>query len=331
MSELPPRQPAIVGLGMTTLDVLIRLDEMPTWEGSSHLQALKLEGGGPVGTALVAAARLGVQAGFVGTAGNDEAGELKLLYLEREGVDTSHVIRRPIPENQIVLVYIHAKTGERLFSGSPNSGDDRLDPVELDRDYITGAEFLHLDGYHSEAALQMARWMKAAGKMVSLDAGKTSEEVSPDMRELVALSDILICGAGFFQALTGIAGESRQELERAGKAILKMGPSVAIETRGAEGCLTISRGWRSLSGVEGPEEAFYTPAFPIQVFDTTGAGDVFHGAYLVGLLHGWELRQCATFASAVAAIKCTRLGGRAGIPSFSEVFEFLERITNNQK
>ena len=71
------------------------------------------------------------------------------------------------------------------------------------------------------------------------------------------------------------------------------------------------------------EERFHTPAFDVEVIDTTGAGDVFHGAYIVGLLHGWDLRRVALFSTAVAAIKCTKLGGRAGIPCYDEVLAFL--------
>ena len=65
------------------------------------------------------------------------------------------------------------------------------------------------------------------------------------------------------------------------------------------------------------------PAFKVDVIDTTGAGDVFHGAILVGLMHQWDLVQSAKFASAVAALSCTKLGGRAGIPTFGVVMDFL--------
>jgi ribokinase len=65
------------------------------------------------------------------------------------------------------------------------------------------------------------------------------------------------------------------------------------------------------------------PAFPVEAVDTTGAGDVFHGGYLFGLLNGWPLRETITFASALAALACTRIGGRAGIPALPEVLTFL--------
>ncbi len=71
------------------------------------------------------------------------------------------------------------------------------------------------------------------------------------------------------------------------------------------------------------DDAWHQPAFPVAVRDTTGAGDVFHGAYLFGVLQGWELRRTVAFAAAAAALKCRALGGRAGIPTLAETARFL--------
>ncbi len=299
----------VVGLGMSTVDILMRLTDMPTWERGIRLSALKLDGGGPVGTALAAASRLGIKTGFVGTAGSDEVGALKLKFLTREGIDTSRVLIRPEAETQVVLVYVNETTGERVFSSAGGFSKDLLKVAELDREYITSADYLHLDGFHSEAALQAARWMRKAGKKVVLDAGKTEGRVEPPFRELVGLTDALICGSGFTRALTGVP-----DIWEAGKSILQMGPQVVVETHGAEGSYTMTS-----------EEVFHIPAFLVDVLDTTGAGDVFHGAYLAGLIKGWDVRRTAVFATAVAAIKCTRLGGRSGCPYLHEVEEFLEK------
>jgi sugar/nucleoside kinase (ribokinase family) len=141
-----------------------------------------------------------------------------------------------------------------------------------------------------------------------LDGGKTSWEVSSDMVSLVELTDILICGSGFGPALTG-----KQDIREAGEALLTRGPHLVVQTEGAAGCYTTTA-----------LECFHTPAFKVEVMDTTGAGDVFHGAYIFGLLQGWDHKRIARFATAVAAIKCTRLGGRSGIPGFAEVQKFLE-------
>jgi sulfofructose kinase len=301
----------IVGLGLATLDVLVRLDEMPTWEKGSALREVLFDGGGMVGTALVAAARLGARTGYMGTCGNDEIAAMKMSYLTRYGVDASQVAIRSNPESQVVVVYVHSQTGERVFSAN-HQFRVSLQPEELDRDYIISAAYLLLDSFHYEAALQAAQWMHAAGKPVVLDAGKTSGAVDPHMAALVALTDVLICGSGFGPAFT-----RKSDLKEAGLALLSAGPRLVIQTEGANGCFTTTS-----------TEHFHTPAYPVEVVDTTGAGDVFHGAYLYGLLQGWDIRYIARFASAVAALKCTHMGGRAGIPTRAETESFMHGQTN---
>ncbi|HMN59089.1 MAG TPA: PfkB family carbohydrate kinase [Anaerolinea sp.] len=302
-----PKALQIVGLGMSTLDILVRSRQLPTWEAGAALDELGLDGGGPAGTAIVAAARLGARTGMITTTGSDETAGLKMRLLQQYGVDTSRCVVRPGPEPQLVLVCIQSQTGERVFSGTPRTGSSPVLPDDLDREYITQAEYLHLDGFFLPASLQAARWMHAAGKKVSLDAAKTNGSVPESLRELVKECDLLICGAGFCTALTGIS-----EVRTAAREILSLGPGVVVETQGERGSITVTR-----------EDEFHTPAYAVDVVDTTGAGDVFHGAYLVGLLKGWEARRIAQFASAVAAFKCMRLGGRRGIPCDEEVISFL--------
>jgi sulfofructose kinase len=298
----------IVGLGVATLDVLIRLKDMPTWERGTRISGFRFDGGGLVGTAMVAAAKLGARAGFVGTAGTDEAAELKLRSMVECGVDLSRLVRRDGPEDQVVIVHVHAETGERVFAGMGFGSRQQIPVEELDRDYITAADYLHIDGFHFEAALQAAKWMHKAGKTVVMDGSKTSGPVRDHLRSLVGHVDVLITGAGFAKGLTGIS-----DIYEAGEAVLKLGPRVFVETVGEQGSYTVTS-----------ETRFHTPAFKVDVVDTTGAGDVFHGAYIVGLLHGWDLRRIARFSTAVSAIKCTKLGGRAGIPTFEQAVAFLE-------
>jgi len=298
----------VIGLGMCTLDVLIRSKDLPTWDGGTRISAFGFDGGGPVGTAMVAAAKLGARVGFIGTAGNDGPAEFKLRSMRECGIDLSHMVYRDAPDDQVVLVNIHAETGERVFSGFQRWGEVQVRPEELDRDYITSADYLHLDGFHAEAALQAAQWMRAAGKTVVLDGHKTVGPVRAHLRRLVPYVDVLVSGSGFARNLTGI-----DNIWEAGAAILAQGPRIFVQTEGDGGSYTITA-----------EEQFHTPAFTVDVIDTTGAGDVFHGAYIVGLLHGWSLRQTALFSTAVSALKCTRLGGRDGIPRFEAVMAFLQ-------
>lgn len=300
----------IVGLGMATLDVLMRMGEMPTWDAPQGITEFGLDGGGPVGTACVAAARLGARVGYVGTVGDDIVGELKTRFLSDYGVDLSRLVPVAGPEPQVVGVYVHEETGERVFSGLKRFRTAHLPVEALDRAYITSARFLHLDGFFHDCALQAAQWLHAAGGRVCIDCRRTDEATVPAQTiELLSHVDILVCGGGFCRALTG-----KEDIWSAGPAALAFGPEVVVETQGEVGSFSFSAG-----------EAFHTPAFEVEVLDTTGAGDVFHGAYLVGLLHGWDLRLTAQFATAAAALKCTRLGGRRGIPCFDETIEFLRR------
>jgi sugar/nucleoside kinase (ribokinase family) len=179
----------------------------------------------------------------------------------------------------------------------------------MEREYLLSADYLLLDGYHFEAAHQAARWMKEEGKTVVMDGGMALGSRSAEYGDLLSHVDILISGSGFSKALTGISDK-----EEAGKRILQMGPAVYVQTEGAEGCYTVAA-----------DEFFHTEAFSVEVMDTTGAGDTFHGAYLVGLNEGWSLPDTALFASAAAAIKCRRLGGRAGIPDRESVLSFLKK------
>ena len=297
----------VVGLGMASLDMLVRTRQLPGWEQGAELAGLGLEGGGPVATALVAAQRLGVQTGFIGTFGTDRLGRVKLQTLVEEGVDVSRSSILDQSEDQTVLVMVNQENGERVFSFVSGRERAALDPAALDRAYITSAEILHLDGYHAAAAIQAAGWMRAAGKLVMLDGHATRGPVSETQRQLVQSCDILICGQGFAPALTGL-----NDPREAGQAALELGPGIVIQTEGKAGSYTTA-----------PGEHFHTPAYDVDVVDTTGAGDVFHGAFLAGWLRGWSLRETVLFSTAVSALKCLRLGGRPGIPCFDEALHFL--------
>lgn len=300
----------VVGLGLTALDVLIRLTDMPAWDHLTPFDEFSYDGGGPAGTATVTLARLGASVGFVGSAGNDESAALKLRSMRDAGVDLSRLMIRHAPEDQIIFVFVHAQTGERVFNTLDRSRRYMLPANALDKDYITAAEYLHLDGYHPEAALQAARWMRETGKKVVLDGSKTDgKPVQPHLLPLMEYVDVLICGSGFAQSLTG-----RPDIWDACAAALDKGPSIVVQTEGEAGSYTVTRNQR-----------FHIPPFKVDVVDTTGAGDVFHGAYIFGLLKGWDLRTVATFCTAVSALECTKLGGRRAIPTYDEVTLFLSK------
>ncbi|MCW4012194.1 MAG: PfkB family carbohydrate kinase [Candidatus Bathyarchaeota archaeon] len=300
--------PQIVGIGRCTLDIIFRLPEFPTWEKGVVYDEYSIDGGGQVGTGLVAASKLGATTGYVGTAGTDYAGELKIESLREWGVDTSNVIRREGPDGQVILVTVQSSTGERVFNHSDRLDSEPLRIDELDYDYITSADYLLVDGSHSVAALEAVKWMREAGKQVVLDGSKTDKPISESTRKLIPYVDVLVCGSGFSEKLTGVS-----DVYDAGKRVIELGPSIFVETLGERGSVTVTK-----------EGCFETPAFTVEVKDTTGAGDVFHGAYLYGLIKGWNPERITQFSTAVSALKCTRMGGRRSAPSLDEVLEFLK-------
>ena len=121
----------IIGLGMCTLDVLIRCKELPTWERGGRVNAFGFDGGGPVGTAMVAAAKLGARVGFIGTAGTDAPAEFKLRSMRECGIDLSHMVYRNSPEDRLWWSASTPRPATRLF-GVATLGEGQVRPEELD-------------------------------------------------------------------------------------------------------------------------------------------------------------------------------------------------------
>jgi sugar/nucleoside kinase (ribokinase family) len=142
------------------------------------------------------------------------------------------------------------------------------------------------------------------GLTIVMDAGTMRE----GSQELVSMVDILIASERFAEPLVGDIAPP----EKALRALHDLGPKEVIITLGSKGSI-------GLSG----KTINFQKAFSIDVVDTTGAGDVYHGAYIYGLLQGWDMQNCMRFASAASAIKCRHIGTRKGIPQLEEIKEFM--------
>jgi sulfofructose kinase len=292
----------VVGLGFTSLDSIGIVPHLPSVDESVLLHDFTRQGGGPAAQALVTLARLGASVGFVGRVGNDEAGQEMQRSLHTEGVDVSRLQIEPGATSAQCIILVDRPTGKRSICCHPGTVS-ALSSTELDLPYLCSGRFLHLDGHAPDAALVAARAARAAGIKVCLDAGGPG----PHLEALVRLTDVLIAAERFVVSVTNGGYQA------AAAHLLDLGPEVVVVTRGEHGSYTRTR------DAELRQEAFQVP-----VVDTTGAGDVFHGAYLFGLLQNWDLLTTARFAGATAALKCTRLGGRAGIPRRDEVMTFLQ-------
>jgi len=292
-----------VGLGYCAWDYLGIVDHIPRFDAPTASMAdFATSGGGPVSTALVALARLGAQTGYLGVIGNDEAGLNLKRAFEQEGVYVNHLRLQPGARSPVCIVLVHAKTGRRSILCYRGTHAE-LKLQQADRAYVAAARFLHLDGHHMTAAITAAQWMREAGGTVVLDANKPR----PRLDELLPWVDVLITNASFPPAHTG-----QQDIAGAAQKLAHTGARLVVTTLGEQGCLCFTA-----------ESSLHVPGFAVNVVDTTGAGDAFHGAFIYGLLRAWSLQRTATFANAVAALSCTALGGRAALPRLHEVEAFL--------
>jgi ribokinase len=294
----------VVGLGQACVDYLGRVSSYPCEDGKVELLDLRSQCGGPASTALVTLSRLGVKTSFLGSISDDPIGVEILKGLRGGRVDLSSLKITPGHTSQFAFIAISRESGNRTIFWHRGSVPP-LKKEDVDLSPFVGARVLHLDGLMIEASIEAARQAKARGLKVVLDAGTMRD----GSLELVSQIDVLIASARFAVPLVGEDSPAEKALE----ALSPFGPKEIVITLGSKGSVGWNRG-----------EIIGQSAFPVEVVDTTGAGDVYHGAYLYGLLQGWDMRKCMRFASAASALKCRVIGARAGIPSLEEVTRFLE-------
>ena len=298
----------ILGLGGVTTDQIGVVDHIPSSDEVIRLQEYRLQQGGMVATALVAAARLGAETEFLGAVGDDQNGRFAVERFAAEGVGTAGVRVVPGSISAFSFILVEKVSGKRTIIHEPGVQRNRRlnDPPGDPSAFLSGVGYLHLDGFWMDTAVALAENAKEAGIPITLDIGQNQRD--PKIGTLLALADFVIPSLTFSRRYT-----QSEEGQSAAQALLGCGAKAVIQTLGEQGAFVATR--------EG--QSFTVPAFPVQVVDTTGAGDSFHGGFLFALSRGYPLREAVVFASAVAALKCTRLGGQAGLPSYPQVQRFL--------
>lgn len=291
----------VIGVGLGCLDQLLIWRDAAAPVAGNKVVDFDFQGGGMAATAMVAVARLGGSAEFWGVVGDDAAGRMIVAGLQAEGVDISQVRAAAGASGPVVVVCIDQQTGERYFVGSREVPDPPQPLGDLSR--IESAGCLLVDGFRYQSVLRAAQHAHKRGVPVVGDIGWITDKT----RVLFQSMDYAIASAGTTKNL-GLG----EDHAAACRAIAQMGPKYAVITAGARGLFA----WDGQRLIE-------KPAFSVPVVDTTGAGDTFHGAFCYGVISGMQFEENLTFSSAVAAMKCRKLGGRAGIPGLNQVQEFL--------
>lgn len=296
-----PLTPDIVGIGVCTVDHLVTVPRMPNQNENMTALNYDRQPGGLASIALIAAARLGARAKIVARIGDDDAGAYIRHVLREESIDVAQLLVEPGSESHMSVILVHEASGDRSIITRPPTGKP-VSPQEFTREDITAARVLFIDTLN-EATLQAARWAKEAGMKVLLDPGLSYAEIKP----LLEYVDVPIVPEYWARALL----PDRSPMYVA-ERLHDEGAEIAVVTLGERGAVVA---W------DGRAQA--VPAFQVDVVDTTGAGDAYHGAFLYALLQDWDVPRMARFASAVGAMNCRAMGGRNALPTLAEVETFM--------
>jgi sulfofructose kinase len=295
----------ILGIGHTAYDTFCAVGKMPVPDTECWLDAVENQGGGAAAQAVVTAARLGMRTAFAGSVGDDSAGRYLARDFRKEKVDIGCLAVQKGKETSKAFIVTESSSGRRtLFVYAGTLSELHLN--DRTRKAIKNSRCVHLDATTFGMAEESADFARGCGVPVSLDGCEIEADHDATAR-LVSKVDILITNESYPTLLTGLKDD-----DEALVALAKAGPRIVISTKGSKGCRL----------VEGTSIKAY-PAYKIKVLDTTGAGDVFHGAFLSAQLKGWSIDDSVKFASACSAINCLALGGRKGIPSLKEAQDFI--------
>ncbi len=293
----------VVGIGQCCVDYLGIVEQYPDINEKEEVNNFTVQGGGPVATAMATLSRLGASTAFIGKISDDYFGGLIKDSLISEFVNIDHIVVEKNKRSQFAFIVIEKETGKRtIFWSRATVSPLRVD--EINKEIIKKARVLHLDELMIEGSLEAAKCARDAGVTVVVDAGSMKE----GSLELIKMADYFIASEEFAKKYY-----NGNDPKAAAMELIKLGSKAVIVTLGDKGSISVSN-----------ESYFYQPAFKVKAIDTTGCGDVFHGAFIFGLLQKWDLKESIRFASATAALKCREIGGRTAIPDLRDVEVFLE-------
>jgi sugar/nucleoside kinase (ribokinase family) len=296
----------VVGVGENSMDHVLRLPAIPSLAEAAKLQIRSQthEPGGQVVTMLCTCVAMGLRATYVGAFGSDDDGERLRRALAARGLDLGDSVVRQAA-NRSAVILVDERNGDRVVMGHRDAAL-ALSPDMLPRSALTHARAVHVDGVDEAASIEAARIGREAGAHVTCDLEAVGGRTDELLRELT----IPILAQGLPEA---IAGE--RDPERALRRLEAPHARLRCVTMGAQGALLLDG-----------DRAYRAAPPRVDVVDTTGAGDVFRGAFIVALLRGDAPDAILRFANAAAALSCTRAGALGGVPSLEAVEALLRPV-----
>jgi sulfofructose kinase len=296
----------LLALGAVAVDDLLYAESYPPADDKAAVQRRERQCGGMSAIALITAARLGCSCAYAGVLGREELSDFAAGQMRAEGVNLRHLARRAGVRPIHSVIIIDSKRGSRnIFFDI--TGVVGAAPDWPPRAVIESARVLFADWFSVPGMIRAARLARAAGIPVVADF---EQRALPGFPTLLGLPDHLIISESFAAKLTG-----HSDPRRALKKLWKKHHQLLAITGGGKGCWYLS--------ADEPARPRHQPAFRVKVVDTTGCGDVFHGAYAAALARGAGVRERIRLAAAAAALKAARPGAQRGIPTLHAVQKFL--------
>ena len=310
-------KPRILVIGSSNTDMIMTLDRIPR-PGETILGAeFVTAAGGKGANQAVAAARAGGDVRFVARVGRDMFGEQAVARFVEEGIDVEHVVRDHTAPSGVALIFL-AADGENSIAVA-GGANGRLSPADVKKAAraMAGARAVLMQLETPLKTVQAAAEIAARAKVPVL---LNPAPARPLPAKLLKLVSILTPNETESELLTGIAVTDKDSAARAAEKLLATGVETVILTLGARGVFVATASTREL-----------VPGFQVKAVDTTGAGDVFNGAFAVALGEGRPLLEAARFANAAAAISVTRLGAQPSAPKRAEIELLLARPSQSAR
>jgi sulfofructose kinase len=294
----------LFGFGIVAVDDLFEIPYYPASGAKLEVITRTRQGGGLCATALVAAARMGLKCMYGGFLGQNDLSDFTRSVFQKEGVAFADDVPYPDAEPFHSTILVDRKTGERtIFYSRDNVVEPN--PRNVRADLIAESRALFVDHLGPQGVVQACKIARKHGIPIIADIENVNES---GVREIIQLADHLILSIRLALELTGCDDTD----------------STVISLAQSRACTVLTDGARGCWFADGREMVVHhQPAFEVDVVDTTGCGDVFHGAYAAALLSGMSIPATIRFASAAAALKATRPGGQLGIPDRQAVEKFL--------
>jgi sulfofructose kinase len=282
----------VLGVGAATWDELWRVDQFRDSECVHEASAHAAMGGGPVATALCVLSQLGNRTALIDSCGEDEVGLKITSDLKRWNVETDLMQYCADAKSARAVILVRAADGARQIYFLP-SNVEAPSLTKAMRQALASARLLHLNGRHELLARQMVAEARALEVEISFDGG--AGRYREGIRDLVQASHVRIVSHDFAVSYSG-----SNDLKVMFQELLRPPARIVVITVGKDGCY-----WNT---PDGGIRHLKPPA--VAVVDTTGCGDVFHGAFLHGWIRGWPAEQCASQANTFAALNAEGVGGR---------------------